>query len=112
MHPHFLTLCTRHFARHAEETEQDHCRADLRSFIVNSARQCQVLTSRGCPPLKNTVLSDEPYVNIEQAAAFLSVPVSFLHRNWKSAEVPCYRAGRRLKFKISELEAWLRERQA
>ncbi len=52
----------------------------------------------------------EPYVDIAQAAAFLRVPKSYLYaRTAKKgkAQVPHHRIGKYVRFRLSELEAWV-----
>ncbi len=51
----------------------------------------------------------EKWVNLEDIAEHLSVSTDTV-RSWiKSGKLPVYRAGKRYKFKISEVDEWLRE---
>lgn len=51
----------------------------------------------------------EKWVNIEVVAEHLSISVDTV-RTWiKEGKLPINRAGKRYKFKISEVDAWLRE---
>ncbi len=52
----------------------------------------------------------EPFVRIQEAAAFLGVPESYLYaRTAKTAKahVPHHRIGKYVRFRLSELEAWV-----
>lgn len=52
--------------------------------------------------------SPEKWVNLEDIAEHLSVSTDTV-RNWiKDGKLPFYRAGKRYKFKISEVDEWLR----
>mgnify|MGYP003639252390 CR=1 FL=1 len=60
-------------------------------------------TERGVP---------EPYVSLREAAAFMGVSVSTL-RKWRengTMPFPAYAAGRRLVFRLSEVDTYLRSR--
>lgn len=50
----------------------------------------------------------EKWVNLEDIADYLSVSTDTV-RNWiKSGKIPNYRAGKRYKFRISEVDEWLK----
>ena len=50
----------------------------------------------------------EKWVNLEDIADHLSVSADTV-RNWiKSGKIPFYRAGKRYKFRISEVDEWLK----
>jgi excisionase family DNA binding protein len=50
----------------------------------------------------------EKWVNLEDIADHLSVSTDTV-RTWiKNGKLPFYRAGKRYKFKISEVDEWLR----
>ncbi len=50
----------------------------------------------------------EKWVNLEDVADYLSVSKDTI-RNWiKSSKIPFYKAGKRYKFKISEIDACIR----
>ena len=52
--------------------------------------------------------SPEKWVNLEDIAEHLSVSTDTV-RNWiKDGKLPFYRAGKRYKFKISEVDEWVR----
>jgi excisionase family DNA binding protein len=51
----------------------------------------------------------EKWVNLEDIAVHLSLSEDTV-RTWvKERKLPFYRAGKRYKFKISEVDAWVRE---
>jgi len=51
----------------------------------------------------------EKWVNLEDIATHLSVSEDTV-RTWvKEGKLPLYRAGKRYKFKISEVDQWVRE---
>lgn len=52
----------------------------------------------------------EALIGIEAAALFLSVKVSWLYEQVRLGRVPSYRVGKFRRFRVSELEAWLKER--
>lgn len=56
-------------------------------------------------------MSDTPerFLNVNDAAAFLSITKYFLYKHVK--EVPHYRIGSKLAFKASELSAWAETRR-
>lgn len=53
--------------------------------------------------------STEKWVNLEDIAEHLSVSTDTIRAWLKSGKLPVYRAGKRYKFKISEVDEWLRE---
>lgn len=51
----------------------------------------------------------EKWVNLEDVAKHLSISQDTV-RTWiKEEKLPYYRAGKRYKFKISEIDEWVRE---
>ena len=53
--------------------------------------------------------TEEKWVNIEDVAEHLSVSQDTV-RTWiKAGKLPVYKAGKRYKFKLSEVDAWVRE---
>ncbi len=50
--------------------------------------------------------SIEPFVGIEQAAAFLAVKVSWLYEQVRLDKVPSYKIGAFRRFRLGELSAW------
>lgn len=51
----------------------------------------------------------EKWVNLEDVAEHLSISQDTV-RTWiKEGKLPVYRAGKRYKFKISEVDEWVRE---
>ena len=60
--------------------------------------------------LENTAAEAMPekWVNLEDIADHLSVSTDTV-RNWiKDGKLPFYKAGKRYKFKISEVDEWVR----
>ncbi len=54
----------------------------------------------------------EAFVNIRQAAEFLGVKISWLYEQVRLGKIPSYKIGAFRRFKLSELDAWARDRQA
>lgn len=55
-----------------------------------------------------TEATPEKWVNLEDIAEHLSVSTDTARAWIKSGKLPYYRAGKRYKFKISEVDEWLR----
>jgi excisionase family DNA binding protein len=53
-------------------------------------------------------VSVEPYVAIEEAARFLAVPVGWLYDAASKGAVPSVKVGKYRRFRISELERWVK----
>ena len=53
--------------------------------------------------------STEKWVNLEDIAEHLSVSKDTIRLWLKDGKLPIHRAGKRYKFKISEVDEWLRE---
>jgi excisionase family DNA binding protein len=51
----------------------------------------------------------EKWVNLEDIAVHLSLSEDTVRTWLKEDKLPFYRAGKRYKFKISEVDAWVRE---
>ena len=51
----------------------------------------------------------EKWVNLEDVAEHLSVSKDTVRVWMKEGKLPVYRAGKRYKFKISEVDEWLRK---
>lgn len=51
----------------------------------------------------------EKWVNIEDIAEHLSLSIDTIRAWVKEGKLPVYRAGKRYKFKISEVDEWVRE---
>lgn len=51
----------------------------------------------------------EKWVNLEDVAEHLSVSKDTVRTWMKEGKLPVYRAGKRYKFKISEVDEWLRK---
>ena len=52
---------------------------------------------------------EEKWVNLEDVAEHLSVSNDTIRLWIKSGKLPFNKAGKRYKFKLSEVDAWLRE---
>ena len=52
--------------------------------------------------------TDEKWVNLEDIAEYLSVSKDTIRMWMKEGKLPINRAGKRYKFKISEVDEWLR----
>ncbi len=60
--------------------------------------------------LTNAVLSNKQTLNIEEAAAFTGLAVSYLYKLTSAQEIPHYKPrGKMLYFDRSELEGWLKQ---
>jgi excisionase family DNA binding protein len=57
----------------------------------------------------NTEAMPEKWVTLEDIAEHLSVSTDTVRAWIKNGKLPYYRAGKRYKFKISEVDAWLRD---
>ncbi|MCR9128619.1 MAG: helix-turn-helix domain-containing protein [Alphaproteobacteria bacterium] len=58
----------------------------------------------------NQTTQPEPYVSLNDAAEFLGLKPSTLRKWRERGEVPfpCYNIGRRIAFKLSEVDTWAR----
>jgi hypothetical protein len=46
-------------------------------------------------------------LNLENAAAYLDMPPRRLRENWRQWQIPAYKAGRELRFRVRDLESWV-----
>jgi excisionase family DNA binding protein len=51
----------------------------------------------------------EPYVDVQTVADFLGVPKSWVYENARRYGMPHRFAGRYLRFRLTDVEAWLDE---
>lgn len=51
----------------------------------------------------------EPFITVAEIARLLGVPRSFIYERTARGDIPCYRVGRLLRFRVSEVERWLTE---
>jgi len=58
--------------------------------------------------LQDIANDTEPFVSIQEAAEFLGVRVSWLYENVRLNRVPSYKLGHFRRFKIKELDAWVK----
>jgi excisionase family DNA binding protein len=49
----------------------------------------------------------EPYINIKELEEHTGLPRSWLYAKAADGYIPHYKCGKYLRFKISEVEAWL-----
>jgi len=56
--------------------------------------------------MKQTQLT-EGYITIDEAAAYLCTKKSWLYQNHKYLNIPSYSLGRKLLFRVTELDSWL-----
>ena len=49
----------------------------------------------------------EKYINLEEAAEYLATSKGWIYSNHKHLKIPVYYLGRKLRFKISELNNWV-----
>ena len=57
--------------------------------------------------MDSNIAKPEKFVTVADIARLLGVPRSFVYERTARGEIPCYRVGRLLRFKVSEVEAWL-----
>lgn len=57
--------------------------------------------------MSRTIL--EPWVTAPELAQHLSKSVSWVHKAVAEGTIPVHRAGRGLRFKLSEIDAWMHE---
>ena len=50
----------------------------------------------------------EPFVDILAAATYLNVKISWVYEQVRLDRMPSYKVGHRRRFRLSELEAWVR----
>ena len=55
-------------------------------------------------------ITAEPVIDSEEAAKFLNINPKTLQKMARNAEVPAYRIGKLWKFRISDLDVWLRSK--
>ncbi len=53
--------------------------------------------------------TNEPWVNVEQVAKHLGVKRHSIYRWIEDKGFPSHRAGRLLRFKLSEVDQWMRQ---
>jgi predicted DNA-binding transcriptional regulator AlpA len=59
--------------------------------------------------MNKTTTNTERYINLEEAAQFLSTNTGWIYSNHKILKIPTHYLGRKLRFKISELDNWMKE---
>ncbi len=58
--------------------------------------------------VRDTSAAPEPTVSVKAAAAFLGVSRSLVYAWVERKQVPHYRLGRSIRFRLSELDEWLK----
>ena len=53
----------------------------------------------------------QPLLDLDQAAELLNVKVGYLRRLVREQRITSYRVGKYVRFKASDLEAWVQERR-
>lgn len=53
-------------------------------------------------------MAPEPYVSPKVAAQHMGIPVATIYK-WRSESggPPCYKVGKHLRFRLSEVDAWV-----
>lgn len=51
--------------------------------------------------------ASEPWVRVREVAEHLGVSESWVHKSVQTGSIPVRRAGRSLRFRLSEIDAWL-----
>lgn len=69
--------------------------------IVRREVKAALEEERNIPVARVSVLTSE------EAAAYLKMPVDVLRKRVRKGEVPSFKIGSLLRFRISELDAWL-----
>ena len=57
--------------------------------------------------MKTIETTMEGYITLEEAALYLCTKKSWLYQNHKQLSIPSYNLGRKLLFRVSELDSWL-----
>ena len=58
--------------------------------------------------VRDTSAAPEPTVSVKAAARFLGVSTSLVYAYVERKQVPHYRLGRSIRFRLSELDEWLK----
>jgi excisionase family DNA binding protein len=59
----------------------------------------------------NNVQIPNRFVNIDEASQFLNVKKSWIYQNHRLLEIPSYNLGRKLCFKLEELDEWVKSQR-
>ena len=57
-------------------------------------------------------MATEPWVSLEEIARHVGVSTDTIHRWIRQRDMPAYKAGRLWKFKVSQVDAWVKARKA
>ena len=52
---------------------------------------------------------EDKWVNIEDVAEYLSISLDTARTWTRSGKLPAYKVGKRYKYKLSEIDSWVRE---
>lgn len=63
--------------------------------------------------IRDALVSVDPrgYIGTQKAARYLDVPESTIRQWVRMRQLPCFREGKRILFKVSELDRWLESRR-
>lgn len=53
--------------------------------------------------------NEEPWLTVEQVAAHMSIAPITVYRWIEAGKIPCHKVGRQWRFKISEVDDWIRD---
>jgi hypothetical protein len=60
--------------------------------------------------MNKTTTTNERYIDLNEAAMFLSTNTNWIYSNHKLLGIPVHYLGRKLRFKISELDLWMQNK--
>ena len=66
---------------------------------------------RAVPLMSTEVTADHMLFDVDQLAEYLSVPASWIYDNHLKLDLPSMKIGRRLRFRLSDVDAWLENRK-
>jgi excisionase family DNA binding protein len=53
-------------------------------------------------------MTNEAWLTVEQVAAHLNIATVTIYRWIEAGKIPCHKVGRQWRFKISEVDEWIR----
>lgn len=54
----------------------------------------------------------DPLIGVEELAAFLAVPATWVYERTSARAIPHFRVGRYIRFRASDVESWLSDQRA
>lgn len=60
----------------------------------------------------NQMTTTEPWLTVEQVAAHLNIASITVYRWIEAAKIPCHKVGRQWRFKVSEVDEWIKRGDA